>query len=330
MALRSILFDFDGTLVQTREASWQLFEQTNREFRLNIDRREQFYALFERNLFQSLKAHCSDAQRFERVKAHFLDLLRKQYCPDLIPGVVDVVRPLAARYSLAILSTNTMQAIRRVLEKAGVAHCFAHVFSGEVEPDKSACIRRFVADPSYGFGRRCSPAYHEDGGLSSIQGQEVALVSDTVGDIKEAVACGIRAIGVAWGMHSQQQLLQSGAEFVAIWPQELLTHLAVESQCSETACACHHAPGPAPSRADSATAGANVTAAALLRRRRRLTAADSLREHAPDAPRSVASSAARADDRAAQSLLTAMQYIMATRAPAGPTSAGGPRPTDSS
>ena len=43
MSLRTILFDLDGTLVQTREAAWQLFRQTNSEFDLSIDTREQFF-----------------------------------------------------------------------------------------------------------------------------------------------------------------------------------------------------------------------------------------------------------------------------------------------
>jgi phosphoglycolate phosphatase len=314
VALRSILFDFDGTLVQTREASWQLFAETNREFDLKIDSREQFYALFERNLFQSLKAHCADAQRFERVKAHFLDLLRRQYCPDLIPGVVDVIRPLAARYSLAILSTNTMQAIRRVLEKAGVAHCFAHVFSGEVEPDKAACIRRFVADASYGFGRRCSPAYHEDGGLESIEGDEVVLVTDTVGDVKEAVACNVRAIGVAWGMHSQQQLLQAGAEFVAIWPQELLTHLLTDAKEGSLSCACGNttaaACAPLPQSKPAVGSGPNLNALALLRRSRRVAATDDLRSRLDRVP---AARPGSSEERLAATLIPAVQRILEDR-----------------
>ncbi len=51
------------------------------------------------------------------------------------------------------------------------------------------------------------------------------LVTDTIGDVEEAIRCGIRAVGVVWGMHTADELLAAGAEFVAIWPQELITHL---------------------------------------------------------------------------------------------------------
>ena len=36
-ALTTIVFDFDGTLVRTREASWALFRETNERFGLGVD-----------------------------------------------------------------------------------------------------------------------------------------------------------------------------------------------------------------------------------------------------------------------------------------------------
>ena len=42
MSLRMILFDLDGTLVQTREASWRVFEKVNRRFDLGVNSAEAF------------------------------------------------------------------------------------------------------------------------------------------------------------------------------------------------------------------------------------------------------------------------------------------------
>jgi phosphoglycolate phosphatase len=237
MALRAILFDLDGTLVQTRKASWDLFAETNREFALGIDNREAFFKLFEGNFFRSLETHCADKGKMGAAKEHFLKLLRTRYRPELIPGMADVVRALAAHFALAVLSTNTMHTIRRVLEEAGIASCFAHVFAGDVEPDKSASIRRFLSDRTYGFGRSCSPAYRETDGAQRPSSDEVALITDTIGDVKEARSCGIRAVGVAWGMHTQERLLAAGAEKVALWPQELVAWLVPE-HASAQACGC--------------------------------------------------------------------------------------------
>ena len=258
MPVRAILFDLDGTLVQTREAAWELFRQTDREFSLGIGDRDAFFRLFEDNFFRSLSRFCREEARAQAVKQHFLTLLRTQYCPPLIPGMADVIHALAGRCTLAVISTNAMQAIRRILTEAEVAHCFAHVFAGDVEPDKAVSIRRFVADHSYALGRHCTPAYDEAGGGREVRDRDVVLVTDTVGDVIEAGKCGIRAIGVAWGMHSEAKLLAAGAERVAVWPQELIAWLATEGT-ADAASACRaddpsrseaaHQPSPATSSA---------------------------------------------------------------------------------
>jgi phosphoglycolate phosphatase len=235
---RAILFDLDGTLVDTRAASWELFAETNLAFALGIDSREAFFRAFEGNFFESLARLCPDPQRATAAKTHFMELLRTRYNPVLIPGMVDVVRALAPHSTLAVVSTNGIEPIRRILVNAGIATCFSHVFSGDVEPRKSVSIRRFLGDQRYAAQRQCSPAYRDPGSEQVLQANEVVLVTDTVGDVIEASEAGVRAIGVAWGMHTERQLLDAGAHSVALWPQELVAWLRDDTSGSGDAAAC--------------------------------------------------------------------------------------------
>ncbi|EWS54001.1 MULTISPECIES: HAD family hydrolase [unclassified Methylibium] len=265
---RAILFDLDGTLVDTRAASWQLFSETNLAFALGIDSREAFFRAFEGNFFESLAKLCPDPRRAAAVKAHFMELLRTRYHPALIPGMVDVVRALAPNSTLAVISTNSIEAIRRILVGADLANCFSHVFSGDVEPRKSVSIRRFLGDHRYAVHRTCSPAYHDgEGSNVSLQAQDVVLVTDTVGDVREAREAGIRAIGVTWGMHSERQLLDAGAERVALWPQELIAWLR-DADAPATSCSCSTGsvdscalPSAAPAAPSASTEGARASLA---------------------------------------------------------------------
>ena len=235
---RAILFDLDGTLVDTRAASWELFSETNLAFKLGIDSRDAFFAVFEGNFFESLARLCPDPQRAEAAKQHFMELLRTRYRPALIPGMTDVVRALAPHCTLAVVSTNGIEAIRRILVDAGIATCFSHVFSGDVQPKKSASIRRFLGDQRYSAQRRCTPEYHDGpGDGAALDSADVVLVTDTAGDVREAKEVGIRAIGVTWGMHTESQLLSAGAEKVALWPQELVAWLR-PSVLDTPNCAC--------------------------------------------------------------------------------------------
>ncbi len=223
---RAVLFDLDGTLVQTRIASWEVFRPISERYRLGVTDPEQFYRLFEHNMFKALRMLCRGEEEAAEVEAAFLRGLREDYAPTMIPGMADVVRTLASHCTLAVLTSNVTAVVRRILLANDIAYCFAHVFGGDVEPDKEHGIRRFLADAAHGCGRHCAVSYDEVGrhqGCSSPR--EVVLVTDTVSDVKVAVAVGIRAVGVAWGMHSETELTDAGAEFVAIWPQELLAHL---------------------------------------------------------------------------------------------------------
>ena len=236
---RAIMFDLDGTLVGARETLWELFSEINETFALGVDSRDAFFRMLEGNFYEALTQMCSDPKRSEAARKNFMELLRTRYNPVLIPGMTDVVRSLAPHCTLAIISSNGIETIRRILVDAGISTCFGHVFAGDVEPKKSASIRRFLSEHRYAAHRRCSPEYSEDGNdTNSLELDDVVLVTDTVGDVMEAREVGIRAIGVTWGMHTQEQLLAAGAEKVALWPQELVAWLR-PSNHDTPSCACN-------------------------------------------------------------------------------------------
>lgn len=261
--LRALLFDLDGTLVQTRNSSWQVFQETNSEFGLGITSASEFFALFDGNIFDALEALARERGVADPalVRDHFQRKLRADYLPEVVPGIGQIVRHLASSYTLMIVSSNTMESVRRVLENNGLADCFAHVFSGEVAPSKVHAIGHVLEDPTYACGRQCVPYYDEAAAPHKHAVNEVMLITDTVGDVEEALKAGIRVCGVAWGMHSADRLKAAGAEFVCVWPEELLVYLRDGRSAAETAgtaevpvsgsCA---APGAARSAADAAAA----------------------------------------------------------------------------
>jgi phosphoglycolate phosphatase len=220
--IRAVLFDLDGTLVQTRESSWVLWQRTDREFDLGIDTREQYFDLFRENMFEALPRVIGDPAKTEAVLKHFLDLMRRDYAPLPVPGIVDVVRTLANECVLGIVSSNAIVAIRRIVHGAGIDNCIAHIFGGDVIPDKRVAIRQFLSEPGYATLRRDRPEYDEIMPLP-ISPEEVVLVTDTVGDVMQARDCGIRSIGVSWGLHEPARLTEAGAEFVAQWPLEIIS-----------------------------------------------------------------------------------------------------------
>jgi phosphoglycolate phosphatase len=236
--VRAVVFDLDGTLVQTRIASWEVFSQINERFSLGIDQPEQYFDLFRGNVFAEIRQLCRDDDHADEVSRAFLQLLREEYTPALIPGMAAVVRRLAAECTLAVMSSNAMQVLRRVLVDSDLAFCFAHVFGGDVAPDKRTALRTFLADAGSGFGRRCAADYDEAGRCHVLDPASTVLVTDTAGDVRDAREVGVRVVGVAWGMHSAEELLEAGAEFVALWPQEIAAHVLGDAAARPASGAC--------------------------------------------------------------------------------------------
>lgn len=270
---RAVIFDLDGTLVQTRVASWEIFAKVSDRYGLGISSQEQYFELFQGNVFSSIRALCRDDEHANEVRGAFLDLLRAGYTPPLVPGMAEVVRRLAGECTLAVMSSNAMQVLRRVLVANDLAFCFAHVFGGDVAPDKHAAIGSFLADSGTAFGRRCVADYDESGPRETPDPATTVLVTDTAGDVRDALAAGIRVVGVAWGMHSVDELTEAGAEFVALWPQEIAAHLLGDAAATPPGGACAlpipaEAAGPAPAK-DCGCVSSRLAMAGQARRNRR-------------------------------------------------------------
>ena len=268
--LRALLFDLDGTLVQTRNSSWQIFQETNATFGLGVNSAAEFFRLFDENFFDALEALARERGVADPalVQEHFQRNLRSDYLPEVVPGIAAIVRKLASSYTLMIVSSNTMESVRRVLENNGLADCFAHVFSGEVASSKVHAIDHVMQDPTYACGRQCVPYYDEAVTPHKHTSNEVMLITDTVGDVTEALKAGIRVCGVAWGMHSADRLKAAGAEFVCVWPEELLVYLRDGRSSEEGPCTARLPASRSGSAAGNAVRGAAAAAAGHRRARR--------------------------------------------------------------
>ena len=51
------------------------------------------------------------------------------------------------------------------------------------------------------------------------------MIGDTSYDMEMAANAGVRALGVNWGYHSVEELMQSGAQVVAVDMAELERHI---------------------------------------------------------------------------------------------------------
>ena len=115
-------------------------------------------------------------------------------------GMIDLIRRLRSEgHPTAVTSSKSRRGIVRVVAEQGIDDLFDALWGGDsVTHGKPhpEMLQRAMA----GVG---------------VEPSESVIVGDTTFDIEMGVAAGVRALGVAWGMHGADRLTQVGADAVA-------------------------------------------------------------------------------------------------------------------
>jgi phosphoglycolate phosphatase len=115
------------------------------------------------------------------------------------PGIVDLLGRLrAGGWQLGVATGKSARGLQSCLSALGLLDHFRTLQTADHHPSKPhpAMLEQAMAD-----------ALADPGGT--------VMIGDTMFDMEMARAAGVRALGVAWGYHSRQELLDSGAEAVA-------------------------------------------------------------------------------------------------------------------
>jgi phosphoglycolate phosphatase len=128
----------------------------------------------------------------------------------LFEGIDHLIAQLVAGgWTLGVATGKSDRGLAGLLEVHGLDALFATLQTSDRHPSKPhpAMLEAALAEAG------ASP-------------DEAVMIGDTTFDMEMARAAGVRAIGVAWGYHSPDELIAAGAEAVAASPAELEELLA--------------------------------------------------------------------------------------------------------
>jgi phosphoglycolate phosphatase len=149
--------------------------------------------------------HASHLSKFKPVYLEYLaeELHRPGPRKGIMPGVRDLLDALASRHDvyLALLTGNFAEGARLKLQHFDLWRYFGCGAFGDTVHERNELLADALAQVE-----ACS-------GLSAHPSQSV-VIGDTPLDVGVAVAGGARAIAVATGSHSTEQLLACGADAV--------------------------------------------------------------------------------------------------------------------
>ncbi|WP_284124571.1 HAD-IA family hydrolase [Parerythrobacter aestuarii] len=212
MTVRLAVFDCDGTLVDGQGPVCNAMEAAFAEAGLPApDRRDvrQIVGLSLPVAIRRLASEASPEQVSHAVEAYktsfFEARQRGEVHEPLFEGILPLLDRLQATgWALAVATGKSNRGLRTVLTGHGLLDRFASLQGADHHPSKPhpAMLELAIAE-----------ALAEPGAT--------VMIGDTTYDIEMGRAAGTRAIGVAWGYHPPEALLEAGAEAVAETPQEL-------------------------------------------------------------------------------------------------------------
>ena len=203
--MRMVLFDFDGTLVDSMDVTIATYNRIAPRYRIKPITREGLPRLRTLGARAAMREHNVTfwklpwIMRSMRSALHeHVDALRP------FPGIPDTLRALSKQScQLGILSSNSTRNIERFLVRSDL-QIFEHVEGGSSMLGKARILRKLMKS-------------------AKVDASSVLYVGDEVRDIEAAHSAGVRSVAVSWGYADREALASRKPAHLIDRPEDLLS-----------------------------------------------------------------------------------------------------------
>ena len=196
--IRAVVFDWDGTLADTAEATYRAYLRTFAEFGIPYDRAE-YERTYSPDWYQTFRSVGLPQQRWADADAKWLACFAEESVA-LHSGTREFLHALEGRRIIrAIVTSGGRDRISRELAAHGIDAHFAHVVCGDE-------VTRRKPDPE---------AMHLCLERLGVSAGEAVYVGDSPEDVLMARAAGVFAVAVAGGYPNRGALAATGPDLFA-------------------------------------------------------------------------------------------------------------------
>lgn len=200
--MKAIIFDFDGTVVNSQKAIFTVIKELGKKYEYEVP--DDLTPYKEKSAKEIIKEFNIPVLKIPRyVKEARKLLLEHTNQFKLVPSMKFMMQKLMKKYQVGILTSNSKDLVEKVFEKNDLRVNFIHAGTNLFGKDKAlkSILRKL-----------------------KVKKDEVLYVGDELRDIEACKKVGILCISVTWGLNTKE-LLKQHNEKVIEKPKELYQYL---------------------------------------------------------------------------------------------------------
>lgn len=205
--MRIVLFDFDGTIVDSMAVAMATYNQIAPRYGLTPITPEALPRLRTLSARTAMREHGVTFWKLPFIMRSMRRALHEQVDQlEAFPGMDGALRALAGkRYELGILSSNSTRNIQRFLARSQL-QLFAHIEGGSSMLGKARALRKLMK------AKKLDPS-------------SVLYVGDEVRDVEAAHEAGVHSVAVSWGYADRSALAARRPTHLVDRPEDLVALL---------------------------------------------------------------------------------------------------------
>jgi phosphoglycolate phosphatase len=198
-----IIFDFDGTLVDSRDYIIGIYNSLATDSNKPHITREIFRQLSKVSMRERFKLLNTSILEFSGI---YHEIERRYYENadklNLFKGMAELITDLSKENKLYILSTNTVRIISRVIENNSLSGCFVDLYTNKNLLGKASSLRKIIK-------------------ANRLDAKKTIYVGDEERDVLASRKAKICSATVAWGYDSRELLESAAPDIIAETPEML-------------------------------------------------------------------------------------------------------------
>jgi phosphoglycolate phosphatase len=205
--IKYIVFDFDGTLVDSKWVAASVFNEMAEKYKFAKIDDSNIAHLKTLSMLERMKFLKVPLYRVPFLTHEFFSLYQKQSDQiPFIPGVESMLEKLKGlNFKLAIVSSNALQTINAFLNSRGVTN-ISEIYCSNKIFGKDKVLRKFLK-------------------ANKLQASEVLYVCDELRDLVACRKVSVKTVWVSWGFETKTSLRGEAFDFTADTPDELFAIL---------------------------------------------------------------------------------------------------------